>query len=283
MIVPQIADALVRQTFEPGEDIITEGEKGDSFYILEDGKVDIYTKNVGFIRTLGPGCTFGEVALQKNVLRTATCRAKSLCNLMALDRASFETLFGSLDVLQEQMRVQHLARVETEDRDPDEITFSQVVPMSELELIKDVRRGAFGRDKIVRHLPSKKIFALKVMQKALVVKTKNAMQVVREKRLLGRVQPHPFIVGLESASQDHNCLYLLQEFINGGDLFHRLYNIEGCFQSNVVRDCIHVVANALRNHSRCVYVFAGTVLRVLRDPHAGEVAQLRHCLPRPQA
>lgn len=145
---------------------------------------------------------------------------------MALDRASFETLFGPLDALQEQMRVQHLARVETEDRDPDEITFSQVVPISELELIKDVGRGAFGRVKIVRHLPSKKIFALKVMQKSLVVKTKNTMQVVREKRLLGRVQPHPLIVGLESASQDDNCLYLLQEFINGGDLFHRLYNIE---------------------------------------------------------
>lgn len=234
-VLRQIADALVRRTFEPGEDIITEGEKGDEFFILEDGEVDIYTKKTGFIRTLGPGCTFGEVALQKNVLRTATCRAKSLCNLMAMDRESFETLFGPLDALQEKMKDQHLARVETEGRDPDALTFSKVVPISELELIKDVGRGAFGRVKIVRHTPSKRLFALKVMQKTMIVKTKNTMQVVREKRLLGMVQPHPLIVGLESASQDDNCLYLLQEFINGGDLFHRLYNIEGCFQSNVAQ------------------------------------------------
>ena len=74
------------------------------------------------------------------------------------------------------------------------------------------------------------------MQKAIIVKTKNALQVVREKQLLAKVQPHPLVVGLESAMQDDNCLYILQEFINGGDLFHRLYNIEGCFQSSVVRE-----------------------------------------------
>ena len=57
---------------------------------------------------------------------------------------------------------------------------------------------------------------------------------VREKQLLARVQPFPLVVRLESAMQDVNCLYLLQEFINGGDLFHRLYNLEGCFQTPTV-------------------------------------------------
>lgn len=235
----QIADALVRQTFQPGDDIIREGDEGDVFYIVEDGEVDISTKKMGFIRTLGAGTTFGEVALQKNVLRTATCRAKNLCTLMAMDRESFETLFGPLDALQERMKANHYTRVETEAKNDDELTFCKVVPLSELELIKDVGRGAFGRVKIVRHKPSKRVFALKVMQKTIIVKTKNTMQVIREKRLLGKVQPHPLIVTLESASQDDNCLYLLQEFINGGDLFHRLYNIEGCFQSHVVCHCIH--------------------------------------------
>lgn len=234
-ILRQIAEALVRQTFQPGEDIIREGDKGDTFYILEDGEVDIYTAEQGFIRTLGAGSTFGEVALQKSIPRTATCRAKNLCTLMALDRESFEKLFGPLAALQESLKATHLARLEEADQDDDELTFNRVVPISELELIKDVGRGAFGRVKIVRHNPSKRIFALKVMQKAMIVKTKNTMQVIREKRLLGKCQPHPLIVGLESASQDDHNLYLLQEFINGGDLFHRLYNIEGCFQSNVAQ------------------------------------------------
>ena len=59
-------------------------------------------------------------------------------------------------------------------------------------------------------------------------------KVVREKQLLARVQPCPLIVRLESAMQDKNCLFLLQEFINGGDLFHRLYNLEGCFPTPTV-------------------------------------------------
>lgn len=73
------------------------------------------------------------------------------------------------------------------------------------------------------------------MQKDVIVRTKNALQVLREKKLLNLVQPHPLIVELVSSMQDRNCLYLLQEFINGGDLFHRLYNIEGVFPSATAR------------------------------------------------
>ena len=237
-VFPQIVDALVRQKFEPGEYIIKEGEKGNSFYILEDGEVDVSTRKGGFIRTLKPGSFFGEVALQKKIRRSSTCRARNLCTLLVMDRKSFETLFGPLEALQKTMEEQHKRRLE-EEQNEEELTFNRVVPISELELIKDVGRGAFGRVKIVIHKPSRRYFALKVMQKTIIEKTKNMMQVVREKRLLGRVQPHPLIVGLESASQDDNCLYLLQEFINGGDLFHRLYNIEGCFQSDVVGECSH--------------------------------------------
>ena len=70
------------------------------------------------------------------------------------------------------------------------------------------------------------------MQKDVIVRTKNALQVLREKRLLSMVQPHPLIVGLVSSMQDQNCLYLLQEFINGGDLFHRLCVLSyWCFHS----------------------------------------------------
>jgi serine/threonine protein kinase len=91
------------------------------------------------------------------------------------------------------------------------------------------------------------------MQKDVIVRTKNALQVLREKRLLSMVQPHPLIVGLVSSMQDQNCLYLLQEFINGGDLFHRLYvrTCDRCFVS------LRFFAYALRfglwrfDHSAC--------------------------------
>lgn len=250
-VLRQIVDALVRKKFEPSEYIIKEGEQGDDFYILEDGEVDVSTRKAGFIRTLKPGSYFGEAALQKNIRRSSTCRARNLCTLLMMDRKSFETLFGPLQALQKTMEEQHKRRLE-EEKNEEELTFNRVVPISELELIKDVGRGAFGRVKIVKHKPSQRYFALKVMQKTIIEKTKNMMQVVREKRLLGRVQPHPLIVGLESASQDDNCLYLLQEFINGGDLFHRLYNIEGCFQSDVAQYyacCVTLMLEKLHSHN----------------------------------
>lgn len=227
-LLDEVSAALLRKTFDAGVTIIKEGDVGNVFYIVEEGHVDVSTAEGGFIRTMQPLDYFGEQALIKNEARSATCVAKTKCTLLAMDRDSFENLFGPLQSLQAAIAETHSKRLQ-------DVNLGPIIPISKLEIVKDVGRGAFGRVKIVRHKTDKRIFALKVMMKYKVVKTKNAAQVVREKQLLAKIQPHPLIVRLESAMQDDHCLYLVQEFINGGDLFHRLYNIEGCFQTSTAQ------------------------------------------------
>jgi CRP-like cAMP-binding protein len=62
--------------------------------VLESGHVDII-KDHQIVARLGPGRSFGEVALINDVQRTATVRASTLCRAWVLDRSSLRSLMHS--------------------------------------------------------------------------------------------------------------------------------------------------------------------------------------------
>jgi CRP-like cAMP-binding protein len=68
--------------------IIKEGDAGDRFYLIEAGKV-VVSKAGAPLVSLGPGDFFGEIALLRDVPRTATVKAEEPCTLRALDRQHF--------------------------------------------------------------------------------------------------------------------------------------------------------------------------------------------------
>ena len=89
-----VCRSLVAIDAEPGQEVITEGEPGDRFYLIDRGEVEVIENNV-FKRNQGEGECFGEIALLRDVLRTATVRATSETQLLALDRDHFiETVTG---------------------------------------------------------------------------------------------------------------------------------------------------------------------------------------------
>lgn len=50
-------------TYEPGEDIIVEGERGLTFYIVISGSAQVHKNGIGVVATLTTGQSFGEIAL----------------------------------------------------------------------------------------------------------------------------------------------------------------------------------------------------------------------------
>lgn len=74
-----------------GEVVAYQGEYGDEFYVVEDGRLDV---SVGgkYVGTLGPDDFFGELALISDTPRTATVRAASDCRLWTLPRNAFLTI-----------------------------------------------------------------------------------------------------------------------------------------------------------------------------------------------
>jgi hypothetical protein len=83
-----LAGRLLPVTAVPGQDVVTQGTEGDRFYLLMAGTVEVLEDDV-HRRHLGPGASFGEIALLHRVPRTATVRAVSPVELLALDRDTF--------------------------------------------------------------------------------------------------------------------------------------------------------------------------------------------------
>jgi len=79
----RLARALTEVRFPAGTTVITKGEPGDRFYVVEDGVVEI-EGNV-----FGPGSSFGEIALLRDIPRTATVTAHTDVILHALERDDF--------------------------------------------------------------------------------------------------------------------------------------------------------------------------------------------------
>jgi MFS family permease len=71
-----------------GATVVREGERGDLFYVIADGELDV-TVGGRYVRSLGHGDCFGEIALLRNVPRTATVTARTAALLDALDGTSF--------------------------------------------------------------------------------------------------------------------------------------------------------------------------------------------------
>jgi len=79
---------IALEVVAPGHVIITQGERGDRFYVVESGSVGVTVDGVA-VPSLGPGEGFGEIALLKNVSRTATVTAETPTRLLALEREDF--------------------------------------------------------------------------------------------------------------------------------------------------------------------------------------------------
>lgn len=96
----KLADALRTQEYAAGSSIITEGEIGDAFYILESGEAQAFiSAKSDAVRAYKKGDYFGELALLNDAPRAATIVCKTDCKVARLDKAGFQRLLGPVEEL----------------------------------------------------------------------------------------------------------------------------------------------------------------------------------------
>lgn len=98
-----LAQACTPEYYGDGQDIVTQGDEGNTFYFIEDGRVDVLVSG-NKVAELGSNSYFGEAALLNNAPRNATCRSVGETKVAALDRESFDNLLGPLKSILERPR-----------------------------------------------------------------------------------------------------------------------------------------------------------------------------------
>lgn len=91
VLAPDATSRLQRLHLEAGDEVIRQGEAGDTAYIIQSGRVEVL-KNGRKVGELGGGEFFGEIALVSDTKRTATVRCLTACELTVLGRDDFQAL-----------------------------------------------------------------------------------------------------------------------------------------------------------------------------------------------
>ncbi|XP_019200266.1 PREDICTED: probable serine/threonine protein kinase IRE [Ipomoea nil] len=160
-------------------------------------------------------------------------------------------LYGHIE--DEKSDAPNNAADEESSTDEDTIRSSRASPMNQcskdrtsiedFEIIKPISRGAFGRVFLAKKRATGDLFAIKVLRKADMIRKNAVESILAERDILISVR-NPFVVRFFYSFTCRENLYLVMEYLNGGDIFSLLRNL-GCFEEDMARVYIAEVILAL--------------------------------------
>uniref|UniRef100_A0A8B9L1N1 protein kinase C n=1 Tax=Astyanax mexicanus TaxID=7994 RepID=A0A8B9L1N1_ASTMX len=129
------------------------------------------------------------------------------------------------------------------------LQISEALGLADFDLIRVIGRGSYAKVLLVRLKKNEHIYAMKVVKKELVHDDEDIDWVQTEKHVFEQASTNPFLVGLHSCFQTESRLFLVIEYVNGGDLmFHmqrqrklpeehaRFYAAEICIALNFLHE-----------------------------------------------
>lgn len=127
-------------------------------------------------------------------------------------------------------------------------TGKKVFGPEDFEILKLIGKGTFGQVFQVRKKDTRRIYAMKVLSKKVIVQKKEIQHTIGERNILVRTatSESPFIVGLKFSFQTAADLYLVTDYMSGGELFWHLQK-EGRFQEERAKFYIAELILALRH------------------------------------
>ncbi|KAL6621807.1 Pkinase-domain-containing protein, partial [Neocallimastix sp. 'constans'] len=93
--------------------------------------------------------------------------------------------------------------------------------LEDFVIMQTLGTGSFGRVHLVKHKESGKYYAMKVLVKRQIIESKQVEHTINEKRILETLD-HPYMVNLIGSFKDNRNLYIVLEYVCGGELFSYL-------------------------------------------------------------
>ncbi len=94
---------------------------------------------------------------------------------------------------------------------------------TDFEPLKLLGTGSFGRVLLVRYKNNNKLYAMKILSKTQIKLKKQEEHTITERNLMVRLNC-PFVVNIKFAFQDESRLYIVTDFMQGGDMFYHLHS-----------------------------------------------------------
>ena len=93
--------------------------------------------------------------------------------------------------------------------------------LADFNILRTLGTGSFGRVHLVQSRHNQRFYAVKVLKKAQVVRMKQVEHTNDERKMLSEVK-NPFLITLWGTFQDARNLYMVMDFVEGGELFSLL-------------------------------------------------------------
>lgn len=126
---------------------------------------------------------------------------------------------------------------------PSQPSHKERTSINDFEFIKPISRGAYGKVYLARKRATGDLFAMKVLKKLDMIRKNDIERILAERNILITVR-NPFVVRFFYSFTCRDNLYLVMEYLNGGDLYSLLRKI-GCLEEDVARVYIAELVLAL--------------------------------------
>lgn len=180
-----------------------------------------------------PQCSYREIeVIQGDAPANADELELTLGNLKLTSKVNQPEEYEELDEYQQRAithypcELQHPSAPQNiRQQKKQELITKKRICVADFQLLAVLGRGSYGKVFQVKKKENGKIYAMKVLRKSEIVKRKIVKHTNSERTVLAAVQ-HPFIVDLRFAFQTDSKLYLILDYIPGGELFKRLDEVE---------------------------------------------------------
>lgn len=208
----RLAQGTMEVCYRKGTKLVEAGKANNekNLWIIRSGRILVYGGKSGKVYNLASGDTFGERNILRNVddLLQHDAIAEENLTTWVLSREVLESVIVDLGRLGRDARFV---------KGKPKVAFK----LQDLKKHRILGEGAFGKVWLTEDTKSKTPYALKIVNKRRVLKSKQEGGVMRERELLGFLH-HPFILDMVACFQDAHNLYMLLPLIQGGELFSRV-------------------------------------------------------------
>lgn len=217
-----LADCMIELSVKKGHQIDQVGQLyRQELVIVQEGYIAVYDGNEedSKVFTLKSGDYYGDKHLKDDPPKTSVynvvCEANTTCWILTRD--DLKKVLGNLHRLGRSVSYEHKRRVST---------YTRGVFLHDLDQVKVLGHGGFGKVWLAKHKKTGTYYALKALNKRKILDKNQVKNVMREKDILSSIN-HVFILGQVASFQDQENLYILMNLIQGGELYTLIVNTIG--------------------------------------------------------